>query len=671
MTRHRKFLKAEKAKTKLKGHKLPKGLNTTKTEFKVRKIVIPEQLKDKSSSNQALSRKLYNVKECLIRLGHNNPQQRAEALRNLKDIIESRPKEVLDQHFSTILKGISEMSVDIERDNRREACRVLNIILMEATKFKSDGTYIEPFFNILCSYLRCAMTHIAQSIQEDSLLFLDVLMTHVPKLVAANRDKIIPSYMDMISKLRSEAKPERTLTVHLGSKITGVKWRIKVLERLCSLFVAINAEKRREKLNIVEEVKMTKEENVFESDFDNIPLQMPVNYFHPEKNFCFPITASHFEVCPSLSNLGDNTTSKYLTESDQIQSYIDLIIPLMIETWLEVRPTINQFEKTGTTITNESAYTLKLLLQVIQQLQISIELWEKQEKTDKLSKYLNERFFKDFEKNFLINVGFPFNQIDHRSDIIQKRNTKCANRELMRSGDQNCYIQNLLICDIYSRSIFTSENLSRESFPKVLIYLKQCVCVWEKLSLEASSQLNIVLKSVFLSPKSTGVKDLLKSLIALYMNPDNSIRKEIKTQILMLLCNILLDNAVNKKVDNDIFQQWIQSLPDLLLGESCSYKVLNVIIHLCRQLNKNILLSLEHKMLEIVKNLFKIKVIGAADEKDGKTSIASLVYWIKNEKKLEEIQDLLKKLDKVVDDKETVNYLKELLQNRLICLRSI
>lgn len=46
MTRHKQFLKSEKAKTKLKGAKLPKGLNVTKTEFKVRKIVIRDQIKE-------------------------------------------------------------------------------------------------------------------------------------------------------------------------------------------------------------------------------------------------------------------------------------------------------------------------------------------------------------------------------------------------------------------------------------------------------------------------------------------------------------------------------------------------------------------------------------------------------------------------------------------------
>lgn len=49
MTRHKKFIKSEKAKTKLKGAKLPKGLNVTKTDFKIKKIVIREQLKDSTT----------------------------------------------------------------------------------------------------------------------------------------------------------------------------------------------------------------------------------------------------------------------------------------------------------------------------------------------------------------------------------------------------------------------------------------------------------------------------------------------------------------------------------------------------------------------------------------------------------------------------------------------
>lgn len=60
--RHQKKLKSERAKVKLKGSKqlLPKGLNITDASFKVKKIVIREQLKEKDVS-EILSRRKLNI----------------------------------------------------------------------------------------------------------------------------------------------------------------------------------------------------------------------------------------------------------------------------------------------------------------------------------------------------------------------------------------------------------------------------------------------------------------------------------------------------------------------------------------------------------------------------------------------------------------------------------
>lgn len=62
MTRHKKFVKSEKAKTKLKGAKLPKGLNVTKTDFKIRKIIIREQIKDTTQTESGLIVRSSNIK---------------------------------------------------------------------------------------------------------------------------------------------------------------------------------------------------------------------------------------------------------------------------------------------------------------------------------------------------------------------------------------------------------------------------------------------------------------------------------------------------------------------------------------------------------------------------------------------------------------------------------
>lgn len=61
MGKHKKKLRENKTKIKLKQSKtkfLPKGLNVTKTEFKIKPIVLSEQLKEKDASVPLSKRKL-------------------------------------------------------------------------------------------------------------------------------------------------------------------------------------------------------------------------------------------------------------------------------------------------------------------------------------------------------------------------------------------------------------------------------------------------------------------------------------------------------------------------------------------------------------------------------------------------------------------------------------
>lgn len=115
-TRYQKFLKAEKAKTKLKGKKdkeLPKGTNVTKTNFKVKKIVIKEQLKKHLQSEALTSRKL-NIKELLSRLNHFNTKSRTDALDGLKEIITLFP-EVLERNLGQLLLNVTPLVLNIEK----------------------------------------------------------------------------------------------------------------------------------------------------------------------------------------------------------------------------------------------------------------------------------------------------------------------------------------------------------------------------------------------------------------------------------------------------------------------------------------------------------------------------------------------------------------------------
>lgn len=87
MGKHKKFLKSEKAKVKLKGTKLKEAQNVTKTDFKVRKIIITEQLKNVQELGVG-TRKKHAVNDCVSRLKNSSS---AEAISNLKDIILYQP----------------------------------------------------------------------------------------------------------------------------------------------------------------------------------------------------------------------------------------------------------------------------------------------------------------------------------------------------------------------------------------------------------------------------------------------------------------------------------------------------------------------------------------------------------------------------------------------------
>lgn len=150
-----------------------------------------------------------------------------------------------------MLQGICQLALDIEKDVRRECFKAMNLVFASQTP-----DLIAPFVHVITSYLRCAMTHINIQIQEDSLSLLDCLLLYAPTLVATNSDTIFTCFLDMISKLRTESNPQRTLTVHLGRKQTNVKWRSKVLDRLLGILKAIveNRKLAHQQINPTEEL---------------------------------------------------------------------------------------------------------------------------------------------------------------------------------------------------------------------------------------------------------------------------------------------------------------------------------------------------------------------------------------------------------------------------------
>lgn len=152
------------------------------------------------------------------------------------------------------------------------------------------------------------MTDIDINVQEDSLLLIDAFLDKVPIVLLSNVNKIISNFLTLISKLRSESNPSRTLSINLGSKLTSIRWRIKVLKRLLQILEIILSSRPE-----------TKEQ------------KRPITLNAADVGIYIPIYKK-WKV--GYSYIFDNSSEN----NNNLLQYADAIIPLLYETWAEVAP---------------------------------------------------------------------------------------------------------------------------------------------------------------------------------------------------------------------------------------------------------------------------------------------------------------------------------------------
>ncbi|XP_049872342.1 testis-expressed protein 10 [Pectinophora gossypiella] len=602
-TRYQKFLKSEKSKTKLKAKKdLPKGTNVTKTNFKVKKIVIKEQLK-KHGESEALSTRKLNAKELLSRLNHFNTHSRRDALEGIKELITSHP-DVLEQNLGKFILGVTPLLMNVEKVVQREAIKALHLILSNVTVEK-----IEPFFDIMSTYLRSAMTHIDNRIQEDSLMALDVLLVCTPQKVAKDFHKILPNFLDMISKLRVDSKPGRTLTVNLGSQITTVKWRVKVLHRLQDFL-----RKFVEYHNINDNGK---------------PKETTAYYFDDTKiNHYNLLNPNYISVCQlscfSSINLQDVLQ---IDEMDKFKEYMETLMPLLFETWLEVCPNVLSSEKNiEAVVTEDAAVLLRHTLEVIDMLWKLVQHFDKKSPSSKIQSLFCQKYKQPFNQHFV--NAFPF------VTNVRSRQTKSDNSVFEDTiTDPKLIAENLEICHLF---IMLNPNVNIKSqnreISSVLNYIEK--------TFNQNTQDNIsdvvinILHTIFSKEitswtKTVSVMDaLFRKIIWAYFNKD--MPGSVKQKIFTLLCKIALNDKLGHFHRSDTYEKWLINLPDILLEDSITVQTVDIIHKFAACNTKTFNTVVKPKLLKIIMNLPTLTISDATNDVNSYHKLFSILYWVKN-----------------------------------------
>ena len=162
------------------------------------------------------------------RCSHYNASMRQDALTGLHELL-SAHHALIHTHLSPLLSCLSHMFIDKDASVRASVHRLLRLVFPLVSP-----TQIRPFFPLVTAHLCCAMTHICDDIQVDSLAVLDLCLQFYPALVTSATDQLLLNFIEQISRQgqSSQAGQTRALLVNPNSRLSSHKWRSKVLDRL-------------------------------------------------------------------------------------------------------------------------------------------------------------------------------------------------------------------------------------------------------------------------------------------------------------------------------------------------------------------------------------------------------------------------------------------------------
>ncbi|KAL4222115.1 Testis-expressed sequence 10 protein [Mactra antiquata] len=561
MAKSKKKRQQDFQKVKLKvGKKLKKADNVTNASFRTRSIQISQTLKTGETS-QPSTKKKQNIKELFTQCRHYSSSVRLEAVNGLKELLTSY-SDLISVNLSDILDRCSELLIDRESSVRLAVIRLFKYLLPMVTEKE-----ISPFFPLLCAHLSCAMTHIQDSIQEDSLNVLDLMLETFPKLMLTKSNQVLPNFMEQISRRQGQGKAKRTLSTNPDSSTSTVKWRTSVFNRLHKFLSAMV----KYGSSVVHQDDQQKSADVWrqpscnESMFllDDSPL-----YIQP--------WSTRFTKCWSTPGFilgGTGLNKKMETDNEcvdeQFLEYTDTLIPLMFECWVECAPSKQKKQTIGNRMTTVNIEMLYSILQVTQLLWHCIHSQQHDQE-----KMFNQRskYMKDFHQYFMSDFPFSGHQV-----LVQKNKKTSANAQI------SLEMLNLTICNIMTYFIGSeTTDISHDMawLPMVTQYLCDYISgKYGKGFIGQSSKtfVNIVDRLVSHGIRNDMILHVIVEMFKRYQTANvNSTEKIIYLEFFH--CK-MLSNGDLASLSPDLRRSFLKSLPGLLpLCSNDNEKLINILI---------------------------------------------------------------------------------------------
>uniref|UniRef100_A0A8C7BH86 Testis-expressed protein 10 n=1 Tax=Neovison vison TaxID=452646 RepID=A0A8C7BH86_NEOVI len=451
-------------KVKLKvGKKKPKLENATVTNFKTKTIHLPEQLKE-DGALPTNNRKL-NIKDLLSQMHHYNAGVKQSALLGLKDLLSQYPF-IIDAHLSNILSEVTAVFTDKDANVRLAAVQLLQFL---APKIRAEQ--ISPFFPLVSAHLSSAMTHITEGIQEDSLKVLDILLEQYPALITGRSSILLKNFVELISHqqlskglINRDRSQSWILSVNPNRRLTSQQWRLKVLVRLSKFLQALadGSSRLRESEGLQEQKENphATSNSIFINWKEHANDQQHIQVY--ENGGSQPNVSSQFRLRYLVGGLG--SVDEGLSSTENLKGFIEIIIPLLIECWIEAVPP-QLAASVGNGIEREP---LQVMQQVLNIISLLWKLSKQHDETHKLESWLRKNYLIDFKHHFMSHFPYALKEITkHKRKETNKRyRSKVLSRwlaglplQLAHLGSRNPELSTQLIDIIHTAAARANKEL--------------------------------------------------------------------------------------------------------------------------------------------------------------------------------------------------------------------
>nr|XP_045228488.1 testis-expressed protein 10 isoform X2 [Macaca fascicularis] len=451
-------------KVKLKvGKKKPKLQNATPTNFKTKTIHLPEQLKE-DGTLPTNNRKL-NIKDLLSQMHHYNAGVKQSALLGLKDLLSQYPF-IIDAHLSNILSEVTAVFTDKDANVRLAAVQLLQFL---APKIRAEQ--ISPFFPLVSAHLSSAMTHITEGIQEDSLKVLDILLEQYPALITGRSSILLKNFVELISHqqlskglINRDRSQSWILSVNPNRRLTSQQWRLKVLVRLSKFLQALadGSSRLRESEGLQEQKENphATSNSIFINWKELANDQQHIQVY--ENGGSQPNVSSQFRLRYLVGGLSG--VDEGLSSTENLKGFIEIIIPLLIECWVEAVPP-QLATPVGNGIEREP---LQVMQQVLNIISLLWKLSKQQDETHKLESWLRKNYLIDFKHHFMSRFPYALKEITkHKRKEPNKRyRSKVLSRwlaglplQLAHLGSRNPELSTQLIDIIHTAAARANKEL--------------------------------------------------------------------------------------------------------------------------------------------------------------------------------------------------------------------